>query len=161
MKYVGIESSVFKTKLRRKWKLGKIRKIKTKELVAKDCNRHLEVLSLFDKIEGFSGKLFKETLYYNYQKLHGKSHKSVMRKIKIFYKLYRNIQEYGYDYSKGYIKVTVDGARIDGSHRSSILFHLGIHKIKIVMLDWRIFFSNREIKPFLNHLCSQKKLFGG
>ncbi len=159
MKYVGIASSPLKTKLLRNWKRGKIREINTELLVAKDCQRHLSVLLIFDENNSCSGNLFKGTLYYDYQRSRGKSHKSITEKIEDFYSLYLSIKNRGYIYSKGYIKITTNGARIDGSHRSSILFYLKVPKIKVSVLNCKTIFSSRELEKFNKHLFAQKKNF--
>ena len=71
-----------------------------------------------------------------------------------------SLKKEGYDYKKGYIKIVRDGARIDGSHRSAILFHLNVLKVKVVVMKLEDFFTEKQISSFLNHLKKQQKIFG-
>ncbi len=164
MKYVGIKNSLLKSTLIKKWKKGKILEIATADLIARDCDRHLKIIDIFREMDVFSQKLFSGTEYYKYQlstrKLSSskKAKKATIRKIKNFYKLYLSLQ-LGYNYKLGYIKVTTDGARLDGSHRASILHNIGVPTVKVVVLDWRDFFTVAQLRDVRKHLARQKKLF--
>ncbi len=161
MKYVGIANSKFKEVLVQQWKKGVITKIPTEDLISGDCSRHLEITSIFGKMKKFDRDLFYDTEYYKYQRSNGKSRRVVIAKLRNFYKLFLSIRDKGYRYNLGYIKVTTDGARLDGSHRSSILYHLKVSTIKVVILTWTDFFSVRQLRRVKRHLVHQKKLFIG
>ena len=54
-----------------------------------------------------------------------------------FKNLYQDIKNHGYNYKKyGYIIVSKDGARVDGSHRATIIEHLKYDNIKVRRIKW-------------------------
>ena len=156
MKYVGIRNSKEKSALlKRAHKLGKITPVALPSIAGGDCSRHLELLRLFDsKTEDFSS-----SEYYQYQKSNGKSHQQIIEKISRFRKLYASIQRNGYDYKQGYIVVTTNGARLDGSHRSSIVEHLGYKELDVIMIDWEDMFSKKDLVDIYSHIAQQQKRY--
>jgi len=152
MKFVGIATSVFKKTLVSKAnEVGNIVTLDLPCLTANDCSRHFELLDLFD----CNKTNYENTEYYKFS-INNRNQKDVIEKINNFNNLYKSIKENGYDYSKGYIIVSSDGARLDGSHRSSILEHLQYAKIDVIMVDWLKCFTKKEIRGLLSHISSQK-----
>ena len=124
-------------------------------LCADDCNRHFELLKRFD--EGSDD--FRDTEYYQFNRGNGKSHKSVTEKIEQFRKLYKSIKKKGYRYKHGYIVLSDGGARLDGSHRSSIVEHLGYEELEVIIVRWKDVFGKKKDSSFDKHLKSQQKKY--
>ena len=100
MRYVGIKNSLFKFRLvKLAPKLGKKVSLDLPCITADDCNRHFEVLKLFDA--DATKKDFFDTDYYHFNKRNNKSNKVVWSKIVQFRRLYDSIRVKGYGY-KGY-----------------------------------------------------------
>jgi hypothetical protein len=119
-----------------------------------ECSRHFEILSLFDE----NDRDFEKTEYYNYQIENGKKHIEVEKKIDTFHKLYKNIRKNG---CKKAPIVTLDGCRLDGSHRLSVLLHLGIKNSRINVAKYNLCFStNRESKILSQVSAYRKKVYG-
>ncbi len=158
MKYVGIRNSVFKSTLvKHAPKKGRKITLKLPCVTADDCERHFEILRLIDR--DASKEEFRETFYYQFSKGNGKSDGAVLAKIVKFNKLYRSIKRYGYVYKKGYIVLSEDGARLDGSHRAAIIEHLKYEKITVLMMRWNDFFKKKKLKSVYEHLNSQKRKY--
>ena len=155
MRYVGIKNCIEKSTLvKYAAKKGKKVKLQLPSVTASDCKRHFEILKLFDKKADKSE--FKQTEYYRFNKSNGKKPKDIFIKIDKFHKLYRSIHKNGYDYSRGYIVLSKDGARLDGSHRASIVEHLGHSEITVLIVKWEDLFKKKQLKDILQHLNNQK-----
>ena len=158
--YVGIPNSAYKTYLLKKSGKGEVVKINPLLLAGPDCGRHLEILTFFDEF----GKPkiispYEKSEYFKYQIRVGKSQKTIQKKLLKFYKLYNSIKN-KYDYKQGYIIVTEDGIRLDGSHRSAIVSYLKIDKIKVKEIDWKKMLSGKNAKNFGLQINKQKKVYG-
>lgn len=156
MRYVGIQNSKFKTKMveiaPRK---GKKVKLQLPCLCADDCSRHFELLNMFDS----SKRKYKCCEYYIFHKSNGRDHKTIMKKIAKFKSLYRSIRDKGYNRKLGHIIVSDNGARLDGSHRSSIIEHLKYNEITVLMVRWEDVFSRKHLGKIYKHIKSQQKKY--
>lgn len=98
-------------------------------------SRHFEVLQLFD-----NGCIdFSDTEYYKFNIENGKSKKDVVSKIQSFEELYKSICSKYKEKSPPII--TDDGCRLDGSHRLSILVHLGVEYADLNVVSYEYLFS--------------------
>lgn len=160
MKYVGIKNSNAKSKaIAYALKSGKVVSVSVESLVAPDCERHMEVLKIFD--EGKRNvKDFYDTLYYKFNSGNGKDDTTIQTKLDKFYDVYQSIKDNGYKSKLGYIIITTDGARLDGSHRSSILFHLGHEQTSVIMVDWEDMLSKPASVAVRKHVQQQRKTYG-
>jgi len=111
--------------------------------MAYDCHRHYEFLKLLDKGESD----YTKTEYYLYQK-EIRTKDSIKYKIRRFKRLYDDIKNNGYDCSKCPI-ITIDGCRLDGSHRIAILIHLEYKYININVFDYVSHFGKKKTKKIL------------
>ena len=155
MKYVGIANSKYKKTLLKNKKSGNIVSLTLPGLAA-SCTDHFEILDIFDKIGSCRYENFLNTSYVKSHINNGKSSSAVLDKIKKFYKLYSSISDIGFNYKKGYIVVTSDGVRLDGSHRSSIVEHLGMKKVDVIQMNWSDFFSGKDLQKIKRHIASQR-----
>lgn len=153
MRFVGIENSRFKREMvSLASQVGKIVTLALPSVTAKDCNRHFELLKLFDK----NVRDYSHTEYWKFNLSNKKKKNDITKKIERFNHLYKLIKENGYDYNKGYIILTEDGARLDGSHRGSIIEHLRYKKIDVLMTKWEDVFKPKELIDLYNHIAFQK-----
>ncbi|NQT06411.1 MAG: hypothetical protein HQ575_02620 [Candidatus Omnitrophica bacterium] len=123
MSYIGIRNSRIKSFLlgTKKYRVVK----KGTESLAYDCKNHIEVLKRHDKSAGFS-----DLPYVEQKKFYGNIDQDFLSKrIERFVDLYEKIRA-GKD-DKEPIIVTTNGARLDGSHRASILKFLGIREVEV------------------------------
>ena len=164
MIYVGIKNSIFKTTLLRNAKKGKKIKVCILNLAGPDCSRHIELLKIFDsvgKTKIMSKHLCEECVdseYYKYQLSTSRSKRTIQKKIYKFYSLYETVVKKNKPVGK--IIVSVDGARLDGSHRASIYVHLwGRRKTEVVEMDWAAFFNKKKTRCIRKHVKSQRKLY--
>ena len=157
MKYVGIKNCKCKSRAVN-GDVGKIVEVQVSCLIAPDCDRHFEVLELFDQgITDVSEMM--HTSYYKFNKKNKKSRRDISKKVQRFLRLYNSIKSKGYDYNKGCIVVSADGARLDGSHRAAILEHLGHTNIRVRLIKWKQCCSKTEIAEIKEHLLEQRKLY--
>lgn len=108
-----------------------------------ECHRHKEILKNFDH----GDTVFQGTKYWEYYD--GKKDSSVINnKISRYRKLYEKIKRYEYlpIEDKSSIIITDDGCRIDGSHRLSILEHIGIKKVVVNVFLYEDVFTEKESK---------------
>lgn len=124
MKYVGIKSCKEKRKAASRG--GKLITVKTEDLVAGDCKRHL------DYLEG------NYRTYIIFHQNNGKSDEWIKKRMADFDALIESIKANGFDYSKGFIRVGESGVRVDGSHRASICHHLGIDTLQCLEVKMRL-----------------------
>tara|TARA_Y100000310_G_C20650924_1_gene799378 strand:+ start:256 stop:732 length:477 start_codon:yes stop_codon:yes gene_type:complete len=156
MKYVGIKNSRFKSQIvKRSSDIGRVVSLKLPCLTADDCNRHFDILRLFDS----ENNDFKKTEYYMFNKNNGKSNRSILKKIEKFRKLYESIKKRGFLYGKGYIILSEDGARLDGSHRASIVEHLKMNTLDVIMVKWEDLFKSNDLNSLFDHILSQKEKY--
>lgn len=156
MKYVGIKNSDLKTRATKlASRVGKIITVQLPCLTADDCQRHFELLRMFDKKDD---DFFKSS-YYKFQRKNGKKDDDIFKKIEDFKKLYKSIRKNGYEESKGYIIISEDGARLDGSHRASIVEHLGYKQINVLMVKWQDCFPKEDYSEIVAQLNDQKRLY--
>jgi hypothetical protein len=163
MKYVGIIQSRFKTYLVKNYRKGHRVKISVPSLIANDCNRHLELLALFDSITASfreSRGIFKTTQYYSFQRKNCKTKKNALRKIKKYLHLYESIKKHGYNRKMGTpIVLSTEGARLNGSHRAAILYHLNTPEVTVVLIDWSKMLNPKSLKQIRKHLKKQRRKY--
>jgi hypothetical protein len=101
-----------------------------------ECTRHLELLQAID-----DGKTdFSGTEYYKYQ-VKKYDDASINKKIKHFNKIYKSIKKHG---CREAPVVTDDGCRLDGSHRLSILIHLGVTETPVKIVRYEDIYSKQK-----------------
>jgi len=103
-----------------------------------ECSRHKRMLKFFD---GMDNQPLEDNAYYQYQHKLGRTNQVIGRRIRKFKKLYKSIKNKGCQVAP---IVTIDGCRLNGSHRLSILIHLGVSR------------SDINVVSYENH-CSPKK----
>lgn len=141
MKYVGIRSCREKRDaVSRAARDGVKVMLGMDDLIAGDCERHIGVLS---------GDYSQYINYYS-----SKSKGWIKKRIAEFLRVKTQIEKHGYDYKKGYIIVSSNGARLDGSHRAAILYYLGYDKIEVLQIEMKM---TAELE---DHLRSQHEKFG-
>lgn len=120
--FVGIKNSNIKKLLIKK---GKYRFVdENVDALAYGCKGYIDLLERYEK-----GKDFWNSLYVKTNELYFKRNKeAIAKKIKGFLSLYENMKN---NIEEAPIIVTVNKARLDGSHRASILKFLGIKKTKV------------------------------
>jgi len=107
--------------------------VKTKDLTF-DCMRHLDFLAFYDK---FGAKAdFSSTLYWRYYISFGHPPELAQHRCDRFGKLFEKFKSEELDRDVGRIKVTEDGIRLDGSHRSAIAYYRGIEEIEVDCFLW-------------------------
>lgn len=141
MKYVGIKSCKEKRDAVSRAKRKGIKvTMRVDELIAGDCERHLDVLN---------GKYRKYIEYYA-----TRSGMWIKKKIAEFLRLKNQIEKNGYNYNKGYIIISNNGIRLDGSHRAAILYYLGYDKIEVLQIEMKMTSELEE------HLREQHEKYG-
>ncbi len=158
MKYVGIKNSYYKNRMIEKAKKYGNKVTIDLPCMCPDCGRHRRILQLFDKGIKQVRKV-KRTEYYKFSRATGKDDHAISRKLRKFLGLYKSIKKNGYNYAKGYIILTEDGTRLDGSHRACIIEHLKFKKIDVIMMNWRSLFKKSELRDVYAHIKSQKKRY--
>jgi hypothetical protein len=120
-----------------------------------ECSRHKELLKMVDISADISSIVKSD--YYIYQKTKNK-HKNIMKKIEYFKSLYNSILE------KGCLSIPIitdDGCRLDGSHRLSILLHLGVKRFDVNVAVYEKCFSNQKSKKIRSRIVKyRKKIYG-
>ncbi|KKM05216.1 hypothetical protein LCGC14_1756390, partial [marine sediment metagenome] len=102
----------------------------------------------------------KQTLYYEFnRKFLKRSRPEIWDKVKKFRKLYNSISKKGYDYKRGYMVLSEDGVRLDGSHRGAIVEHLKYEDIIILMVRWEDCFKKKQLGKLYSHINDQKKKY--
>ncbi len=133
IKCVGIRNSQQK-----KWltsqEFDQIAIVQTKDLTF-DCMRHLDFLEHYDKYGSQAD--FSSTLYWRYYISFGHPPELAQHRCDRFGKLYKKLKTQDLDRDIGHIKVTEDGIRLDGSHRSAIAFFLGIDQVEVDCYRWK------------------------
>ena len=132
-KFVGVRNSPHKKKLIAQ---GSIRGdiVSTEELTF-DCMRHLEFL---DHYENHGPQAdFSSTLYWRFMISFGRTPNSAQAKCERFGQLYESLKGQQLDREIGRIKITQDGIRLDGSHRSAVAKFLGIDSLEVDIFQWK------------------------
>jgi len=125
-----------------------------------DCSRHLEFLKFIDD----PSKDVRESEYWRYSKK-TRGDDSILSKIEIYKQTYHRIKSNGFtasgDKYNSSIIVTDDGCRLDGSHRVSILLHMGILEVDVNVVVYEDVFSKKESKKIRkNNLKYRKEKYG-
>ena len=136
---IGIPSWKWKKKLcRYARKHPHIVKFPISKKLCHENSRHFEILHLFD--DGCTD--FSDTEYYKFNIENGKSKKDIRAKIQLFKDLYQSIcHKYK---EKNPPIITDDGCRLDGSHRLSILVHLGVKYADLNIVSYEYLFSKNK-----------------
>jgi hypothetical protein len=142
MDFVGVRNYPEKAQLLRNG-TARLARVPTRNL-AYDCFRHVEFLRSVE--DGMGDDQFPETLYWKYHATVGRQEDAVRERCQCFIQLYENIRGQGIDYSHGYIGVTTDGIRLNGSHRAAIAYVIGLESLWVEMYQWEELFSPRRIR---------------
>lgn len=141
MKYVGIKSCEEKRKALKK--KGIIATVFVNDLYGKDCERHLEYLYK------------RRNPYKDYYREQGRTNTWIRKKQREYSYLLESIMLTGYHPEKhGYITVSENGARLDGSHRVAILKWIGVKKVDVKVVPMKM------TKDLEKHLEEQRAKFG-
>lgn len=154
MIYVGIPQWHWKKKLLSYAKSKPNFKVIDITNLAYECERHFEILSMFD----CENSNYSTSKYYQYQVMNKKNHKDIDRKINNFRSLYASIKKEGCKKSP---IVTEDGCRLDGSHRSAILVHLGKKEAKVNIVLYGLVFDKEECQLIQNQVKDFRKSYYG
>ena len=150
---IGIPSWKWKRKLRRLAENDP--SIITVPVVADLCyetSRHFQLLKYFDD----HNTKYAETEYYKFNKENEKDKKYIAKKILGFKNLYISIKGDGYK-NITYPILTDDGCRLDGSHRLSILVHLGIESVDLNIVRYEDFFSKEKSASIRQNVIGYRK----
>ena len=141
VEYVGIRNWKEKATLLRKGQYV-LQEVPAEEL-AFDCVRHIEFL---EQIERLPTRNFSDTLYWKYLLSRGRSEHHAQQKCEQFVALYESVRSQGIDYSQGYVAVTEDGIRLNGSHRAAIAYVLGIETLRVRVYKWEEIFPPKRVR---------------
>jgi hypothetical protein len=122
------------------------------------CDRYMDLLKMFDN----NDENYKKSDYFvDRLSRGGKSKRLIIRRINNYRKMYEAIKSGDYDCLKTNCPiVTVDGCRLDGTHRLSILIYLGICKTNINVVVYEKIFSNKNAKTIKrNNLEYRQKTY--
>lgn len=123
-----------------------------------DCDRHRELLKMFD--EGDTD--YKNSRYFHYSiKNSGKTEEVTLKKIVKFKKMYLSMKKGVYECPKDRIPIiTEDGCRLDGSHKLTILEHIGCKKVDVNIVIYGQIFPKSEVKKILkDNIKYRKKVY--
>ena len=101
-----------------------------------ECSRHKDILVFFD-----GNGILETNEYYLYQKKIGRNSSAIRGRIKKFRSLYKDIQRNGCQVPP---TVTVDGCRLNGSHRIAILNYLGVQQSNINVVRYEDHYSDKK-----------------
>lgn len=119
-----------------------------------DCDRHRELLYMFDN----NDVNYEKGKYFIYSIKSGRIKEVVLKKINKFKDLYQSIKINGYVFKDDKLPiVTKDGCRLDGSHKLSILEHLGYSETKLNIVIYEKMFSTKKIKKILKDNITYRK----
>ena len=102
-----------------------------------ECERHKSMLACFDNDDDNS----KDNAYYAYHRKVGRNASSIRKRIKKFRTLYESIKKKGCQVPPA---VTVDGCRLNGSHRIAILNHLGVEESNINVVRYEEHYDDKK-----------------
>jgi len=115
-----------------------------------ECSRHFEILKMFDNEE----KNFMDSEYYQFYAQRDKDHQYIVSRVNAFYGLYLSVKN-KYKEKKPPI-ITDDGCRLDGSHRMSILVHLGSKWISLNVARYKDIFKKKKIKKIREQVIAYR-----
>ena len=113
-----------------------------------ECDRHRELLNMFD-----DGRVdYKNSSYFKYgREMSCKIEEVVLKKIGKFKKLYLSMKEGIYECPQNRMPIiTEDGCRLDGSHKLTILEHIGCREVEINVFIYSKIFSKLESKKIIS-----------
>ena len=114
-----------------------------------ECERHRELLRMFDN--GL-------TNYENSRSKSGKIKEVALKKIRKFQELYSSMKEGIYECPRNRIPIiTEDGCRLDGSHKLTILEHIGCKEADVNIVIYRKIFSESETRKILKDNIKYRK----
>jgi hypothetical protein len=132
-------------------------KIKVKDLCY-ECDRHREILKMFD-----TGNCdYRNSNYFIYAINRSKKPESVvLDKISRYKNMYFEIKGGNYSCPKEKLPIIIeDGCRLDGSHRLTILEHIGEIETDVNVLFYRNLFSEKKSKQiFKENIDYRKKVY--
>ena len=129
-------------------------KLKVEDLCY-ECERHRELLRMFDN--GLTN--YDNSKYFDYSiNKSGKTKEVALKKIKKFKKLYLSMKEGVFQCPGDRIPIiTEDGFRLDGSHKLTILDHIGCKKTDVNIFIYNKVFSKKEIKKIMTENLNFRK----
>ncbi len=127
VKFVGVRNSPYKHWLLTRGKRSQIL-VDTVDLVY-DCMRHSDFLEVY--AQGGVDADFSSTLYWRFLLSVGHTRDSAQARCLRFGKLFDDLKTQSSESNFKGVAVTIDGIRLDGSHRASIAYFLGIPKIEV------------------------------
>ena len=149
--FIGIRNSPEKSELLQS-KNFRIAEVRTAGLIF-DCERHLDFLVAIEQSRAFS-----ETLYWRYHALLGRQGEWIKTHCDRFANLYRSIHLQGFDFEKGYIAVTDDGIRLNGSHRASIAHYMRIDRLPVAVYRWENSFAPNDVEHIMAEVKEKLRL---
>jgi len=132
-------------------------KLEVKDLCY-ECERHRELLRMFDN--GLT--CYRDSSYFHYSMTMSKKTKEVaLKKISKFKILYENMKKGVFQCPGDRIPIiTEDGCRLDGSHKLTILDHIGCKETDVNVIFYNKIFSKKEIKKIMiDNLKFRKEMY--
>jgi hypothetical protein len=123
-----------------------------------ECERHRELLRMFDN--GLT--CYSDSSYFHYSITMSKKTKEVaLKKISKFKILYENMKKGVYECPENRLPiVTEDGCRLDGSHKLTILDHIGCKETDVNIFIYNKLFSKKERKKIIiDNLNFRKEMY--
>ena len=115
------------------------------------CSRHKDLIKMFDKRDTD----YENSSYFKHSK---KITKVTISKINAYKDMYFRIKNGDYDCPDDKLPIiTEDGCRLDGSHRLSILEHIGETKTEVNFLYYNSLFSKKERRKIFKENVSYRK----
>jgi len=149
---IGIPGWKWKKELvRHARKYQRIGRFVLKPTMCHECSRHFEILKMFDNEE----KNFMDSEYYQFYVQRDKDHQYIVNKVNGFYGLYLSVKNKYKE--KDPPIITDDGCRLDGSHRMSILIHLGAKWINFNIARYKDIFKNKKVKKIREQVIAYRK----
>ena len=120
------------------------------KLLCHECSRHFEILRMFDSVNTD----YKNTEYYKFAINNNRKEKSILKRIGKFRNLYDSIKNGGCNVPP---IITDDGCRLDGSHRSSIIIHIGTARTRVNMVRYEQLFNNDKSAKIRKQVLEYRK----
>jgi len=137
--------------LRHAREFQRIGRFALKPTMCYECSRYFEILEMFDD----GNKDFMNSEYYQFYIQRGKEHQYIVDKVNGFYGLYESVKK---EYKeKNPPIITDDGCRLDGSHRMSVLIHLGFKWINLNIARYKDIFKEKKIKKIREQVIAYRK----
>ena len=120
-----------------------------------ECERHRELLRMFDN--GLTN--YDNSKYFDYSiNKSGKTKEVALKKISKFKILYENMKKGIYECTENRLPiVTEDGCRLDGSHKLTILDHIGCRETDVNVVLYNKIFSKKERKKIIQDNLNFRK----